>query len=72
MTLSPCRNCPKRHQDKNLCLENCELIHRLQTLQYQYLESSCSSAVDAADENRYRIMSPFDLKLSGASSLSFL
>ena len=71
MTLSPCRNCPKRYQDKNRCLETCELINRVQTFQILHREYTNCSAVDAADEGRYQVMAPFDLTLSSASSLSF-
>ena len=72
MKQSPCLHCPNRHQDKNRCLESCDLIHRRQTFQTQYREHACYSAVDSSDEGRYRIMTAFDLRPTRESGLSNL
>ena len=69
MTRSPCLNCPNRHLDKNLCLESCNLLNRLQIFETQHREHAACSAVDAADEGRYQIMTAFDHRRSSVSSL---
>jgi hypothetical protein len=71
MTRSPCLNCPNRHLDKNLCLESCDLLNRLQTFEALHRERASCSAVDAADEGRYRITTAFDLRRSSVSTLPF-
>jgi hypothetical protein len=50
-------------------LETCELIKRLQTYQIQHRDDAPFSAVDAADEGRYRIMAIFDVNRLGVSGL---
>lgn len=71
MIQSPCRHCPNRHQDKNRCLEACDLINRLQTLDTHRRDDTPVCAVDASDEGRYHILSAFDFTPSSLSSPLF-
>ena len=61
MTLSPCRNCPNRHMDKNVCMQTCELLSRVQSYQAGCMAPPLFSAVDIADDGRYHLVTAFDL-----------
>lgn len=58
MIKSPCRNCPKRQMDKNICALSCDLLDKLQVIEAGRIEPRAYSAVDAADEGRYQLMAP--------------
>lgn len=70
MTLSPCRNCPNRYMDKNLCMQTCELLNRVQCYQAGCMAPPLFSAVDIADHDRYRIATAFELQAPTLESLS--
>ncbi|WP_155318320.1 hypothetical protein [Desulfosarcina alkanivorans] len=45
-------------------MDTCVLLHRVQTLQAGRLERSLFTAVDAADEDRYQLMTARDSRQS--------
>ena len=65
MIQSPCRNCPNRYKDKRLCMETCVLLHRVQAFEAARREPVPFSAVNMADDNRYRLMTAKDIRRSG-------
>ena len=62
MIRSPCRNCPNRQMDKNICTLSCDLLDKLQTIAAGRMEPRVYAAVDAADEGRYQLMAPLDIQ----------
>jgi len=64
MIQSPCRNCPNRYKDKRHCMESCVLLHRVQAFHAGRREPSIYTAVNYADDNRYRLTTTHDLKQS--------
>ena len=68
MIKSPCRNCPNRYKDKCHCMETCVLLHRVQMLQVGLQQPSIYTAINYADDNRYRLMTPHDIRRSDISS----
>ena len=66
MIQSPCRHCPHRYQDKNRCMETCVLLHRVQAFGVGRREPEPYSAVNTADDNRYRLMTAGVLRASGS------
>lgn len=62
MIQSPCRNCPKRHLDKNVCGMSCKLLGKIQAADAARLEPQAYQAFDAADENRYQVLTSFDFQ----------
>jgi hypothetical protein len=67
MIQSPCRNCPNRYKDKRHCMESCVLLHRVQMFQAGRQEPAYT-AVNYADDNRYRLVTAHDIRLSDISS----
>ena len=67
MIQSPCRNCPNRYKDKRYCMESCVLLHRVQMFQAGRQEPSYK-AVNYADDNRYRLVSAHDIRISDIGS----
>ena len=65
MIQSPCRNCPNRFKDKRLCMASCVLLHRVQAFAVGRREPEPFSAVNMADDNRYRLMTIRDIRRSG-------
>ena len=70
MILSPCRDCLNRQMDKNFCSGSCVLLSRLQTFQACRMEPPSSSAVDAGDEDRYRLIKTYDINRHSMDGLS--
>lgn len=70
MIQSPCLHCPNRYKDKRLCMDSCVMLHRVQTFQAGRLEGVRFSAVDSADEERYRLISAYDSQRPGFDGLS--
>jgi hypothetical protein len=70
MIQSPCLNCPNRYQDKSLCAGACVLLRRLQAVQAARLAHSPYTAVDSADEGRYRLMTAYESHRAGIDGLS--
>ena len=71
MTSSPCRHCPNKHMDKNLCADSCVVLSRVQALLASRMEPASFSAVDSSDEGRFRLMPAFDHRSrSGLERLS--
>ena len=70
MTLSPCRNCPNRHMDKNVCMRTCELLNRVQAYQAGCMAPPLFSAVDFTDEGRYGVVTALDVRSSTGESLA--
>jgi hypothetical protein len=64
MIQSPCRNCPNRYKDKRLCMESCVLLHRVQAFHAGRRDPSIYTAVNYADDNRYRLATAHDLHRS--------
>ncbi|WP_155302181.1 hypothetical protein [Desulfosarcina widdelii] len=64
MIQSPCRNCPNRYKDKRHCMESCVLLHRVQMFQAGRQEQSIYTAVNSADDNRYRLMTAREIRRS--------
>ena len=64
MIQSPCRHCPHRYQDKRLCMETCVMLHRVQAFGAGRREAEPYSAVNMADDNRYRLMTAKDIRRS--------
>ena len=62
MTLSPCRDCPNRHLDKNICMPTCERLHRIQAYHAGCMAPPLFSAVDIADEGRYGLAGVSDTR----------
>lgn len=58
MIQSPCRHCPKRQMDKNICALSCDLLEKLQVIEAGIMEPQPYTAVDASDECRYHVMAP--------------
>ena len=71
MIQSPCRNCPNRYKDKRFCMETCVLLHQVQAFEAAHREPEPFSAVNMADENRYRLMTARDIRRSGMDIQSF-
>jgi len=71
MIQSPCRNCPHRFKDKRFCMESCVLLHRVQEFAAGRREPEPFSAVNMADDNRYRLMTAKDIRRSGMDSRGF-
>ena len=69
MIQSPCRNCPNRYKDKRHCMEYCVLLHRVQMFQVGRQEPSYT-AVNYADDNRYRLVTAHDIRPSDLGSPS--
>ena len=57
MISSPCANCQKKNQPKEICAEDCEILHALQTYHISMEDSLISPAIDYADEGRFRLNS---------------
>jgi len=68
MIQSPCRNCPNRYKDKRHCMETCVLLHRAQMFQIGRQELSVYTAVNSADENRYRLITTHEIRRSDIGS----
>jgi hypothetical protein len=68
MIQSPCRNCPNRYKDKRICMESCVLLHRVQTFHAGRRDPTIYTAVNYADDNRYRLATAHDLHLSSLDS----
>lgn len=60
MIESPCRHCPKRHMDKNLCSHSCPLLNKLQRFQASRGAQQPSMAIDLEDPDRYSLTAAFD------------
>jgi hypothetical protein len=71
MIESPCRNCPNRYKDKRLCMESCVLLHRVQAFHAGCREPSIYTAVNYADDNRYRLTTTHDNQLTAMDSPAF-
>ncbi|MCB2145919.1 MAG: hypothetical protein KQI81_05540 [Deltaproteobacteria bacterium] len=56
--------------DKNFCSGSCVLLSRLQMVQASRMEPQSSSAVDAGDEDRYRLMNIYDFSRHRLDGLS--
>ena len=57
MISSPCVHCHKKNQPKEICAEDCEILHALQTYQICIDDPFISPAIDYADEGRFRLNS---------------
>ena len=68
MIQSPCRNCPNRYKDKRHCMETCVLLHRVQMFQAGYQKPSIYTAVNSADDKRYRLVTAHDIRRSDIGS----
>jgi hypothetical protein len=69
MIQSPCRNCPNRYKDKRHCIESCALLHRVQMFQIGRQDPSNYTAVNFADDNRYRLATAHDIRRSDIGSI---
>jgi len=56
--------------DKNFCSGPCVLLSRMQMVQASRMEPPASSAVDAGDEDRYRLMNTYDFNRYSMDGLS--
>lgn len=57
MISSPCKTCSNREFPKDLCIDACKKIRRVQDL-LLVMPNQEYSAVDSADSDRYRISMP--------------
>jgi len=71
MIQSPCRHCPNRYKDKHLCMESCVLLQQVQAFEAAHREPEPFSAVNMADENRYRLMTAREMRRSIMDSYNF-
>ncbi|BBO91126.1 hypothetical protein [Desulfosarcina ovata] len=71
MTQSPCRNCPNRDKDKNICAASCPLLNRVQCFQAASMAPPLFSAVDIADEGRYGISTVFEGRTTQRNHLPY-
>lgn len=55
MIASPCKNCPKRHEPKGNCMEDCELLQAVQNIQYTLKEDISVSGIDYAEADRFTV-----------------
>ena len=69
MIQSPCRNCPNRDMDKNICALSCKLISRLQMFEASNMARASYTAIDSCDPERYQLTVAFDLHTPELSSL---
>ena len=68
MIQSPCHNCPNRHKDKRHCMASCVLLDRVQMFQVGRQEPTNSTAVNYADDNRYRLMTAHEIRRADIGS----
>jgi len=54
MISSPCKTCIKRDYPKDLCLETCDKIRGIQSLQH-IMPAPAYASIDSSDMNRYRL-----------------
>jgi hypothetical protein len=57
MISSPCADCQKKNQPKEICAEDCKILHALQTFHISIEDAIISPAIDYADEGRFRLNS---------------
>lgn len=62
MISSPCKTCSNREFPKDLCLDACKKIQRVQDL-LLVMPGHEYSAVDSADSDRYRISMPMKMPM---------
>lgn len=55
MISSPCSNCFKKNQPKDICSQDCDILQSLQKFQMTIKEVEATSAIDYADEERFEI-----------------
>ncbi len=55
MISSPCANCNMKNQPKEICAEDCEILHAVQHYQISIKECIISPAIDYADEGRFQL-----------------
>ena len=65
MIQSPCRHCPNRFKAKRLCMDSCILLQQVQSLAVARREPEPYSAVNMADDNRYRLMNATETRRNG-------
>ena len=64
MILSPCIDCPKRNQPKDICSKDCALLKAVQELDLLSTECCSVTAIDYSAENRYAVC--FDIQRASA------
>lgn len=62
MISSPCKNCYRLYLPKDECLEHCEMLRGIQSIQLTMPEFSYSS-IDSSDLNRYRLALPVGMQI---------
>jgi hypothetical protein len=55
MISSPCRQCDKKYQSKDECIDTCRKLAEIRRMQFSRREISVCQAVDYADDNRFLI-----------------
>jgi hypothetical protein len=55
MISSPCRNCERKYQSKDECLETCQKLAAIRNMQFSRREVNICHAIDYADDNRFLI-----------------
>ena len=56
MISSPCRNCEKRNQSKDECIDTCRKLAEIRRMQFSRTKAiSVCQALDYADDNRFLI-----------------
>jgi hypothetical protein len=53
MIASPCKNCPKRNEPKENCINDCELLKAVQDIQYTSKEDFGIPGIDYAAVDRF-------------------
>lgn len=57
MISSPCANCHRKNQPKELCAKDCEILEAIQLFQVSSEEHFLISAIDCTEEGRFSLNS---------------
>jgi hypothetical protein len=57
MISSPCANCNRKNQPKELCAKDCEILESIQLYQASNEEYFIISAIDCTEEGRFSLNS---------------
>ncbi len=60
MISSPCKSCVNLYYPKDLCMQTCDKIRRVQSLQH-IMPAPAYSSIDSSDMNRYRVVTSAQL-----------
>jgi len=55
MISSPCRNCPKKNQPKDKCMQECKKLNAVQCMMVSMNESGILPGINYDDEDRFTI-----------------